>query len=188
MLSKDELARADRFLHEHDRTAFTISHFELRQQLAKVVGCKPRELVFENDDHGKPHLKDFPNVHFNLSHSGDYAVIGIADAPIGVDIERVKSEPDVMALAERFFARDEIGYIQGQEGEAQRLAFFRIWTLKEAYVKAIGKGLGYGLDTFSVIGEDHRVVANIGELKLTLIKSPPDYVAAVCLKDDKLQS
>lgn len=181
VLSSDELVRADRFVREQDARAYLISHAELRRLLGEHLNVAPEALVFEVDAHGKPFLvSDNENTHFNISHSGDYALIGIGEVPVGVDIERISDKSDYLAIAERFFTNDEYLYIVHQPVNRQLLAFYQVWTLKEAYVKALGRGLGYGLDTFSVVGHDMQWAPVIGGAHIKLLTAPDGYVAAAC--------
>lgn len=120
----------------------------------------------EVNEHGKPDFWDGCGWHFNLSHSGEYVMLGIADSPIGVDIQEIK---DMKAnIADRFFHEDEKKYLEetfatdkeGYKSDLYLQSFFRIWCLKESFVKYTGRGLGQGLDTFSVLGrlEDSRIL------------------------------
>jgi 4'-phosphopantetheinyl transferase len=99
------------------------------------------------DEHGRPALVGPPHVSFNVSHSGSLGLIAVADGRrrLGVDIEQIRFDVDVASLA--------AAYLHPTEARAigdHRDAFFRCWTLKEAVVKALGRGLPYGLDTWRV--------------------------------------
>lgn len=100
---------------------------------------------------GKPVFPEKYGVHFNISHSGGYAVLAFGEAPLGVDIEEVKRAD--LKVAKRFFREEEYRYVSGREEAGQADAFCRIWTGKEAVVKASGAGLLVPLDSFSVLGE-----------------------------------
>ena len=94
---------------------------------------------------GKPYLPGYPGLHFNLSHSGPWGVCALSKAPVGVDVELVR--PLRYDLARRFFTPGEQAWLRGRpEGE-----FFRLWTRKESFLKALGKGLTLPLDSFSVL-------------------------------------
>ena len=97
---------------------------------------------------GKPYLVNEPNVHFNLSHSGDWAVCAISDYPVGVDIERC--EPGRRDIAARFFHRDEVRYLDSLLPSMRDDAFYQLWTLKESFVKATGRGLDLPLRSFRI--------------------------------------
>lgn len=94
--------------------------------------------------HGKPYLPDCP-VHFNLSHSGDWVALSLSSAPVGCDIQEIR--PYQPALAKRFFSEKEQAMLEAAT-DKQR-CFFRLWTLKESYIKAMGAGLAMPLATFT---------------------------------------
>lgn len=95
----------------------------------------------------KPRLVSPKGVFFNLSHSGDWTVIAVSDGEVGVDIQQVK--PVDMRLATRFFSADE-GRILAEAGDGAKALFYRLWTVKEAYLKALGTGLNRPLNSFTV--------------------------------------
>ncbi len=90
--------------------------------------------------HGKPSLPAAPHWHIGVSHSGDYIAVVLSPKPIGIDIEHIGSK-QYMPIAQRFFATQEVDYLQSLPIEKQREIFYQLWTLKESYVKALGKGL-----------------------------------------------
>ena len=108
-----------------------------------------REAVVSYRKNGKPYLSGYPHIHFNLSHSGCRALAVFARVETGCDIEQVQQAD--LALAQRFFTRKEYDFIAGQQGsERQNEAFFRLWTLKESLLKAVGTGLSLSLDAFEI--------------------------------------
>ena len=151
LLSEDEKARGQRFVTAALRHRFVACRARLRSLLGEHLGLDPATLVFVQNAFGKPRLADHPSVHFSLSHSGDQAVLAVSEQrEIGIDIERVRPL-DHLDLARRYFHPNEVATIEGaRPPDDQLLAFFRIWTLKEAVVKAIGRGLSIPLDTFDV--------------------------------------
>lgn len=127
-----------RFRFEKDRLRYAVSHAALREILALYAGRAPGQLLFQEEANGKPAL-DPPAVSFNLTHSGDLALVAVAPAGrIGVDIEQLRPVADADAIAERLFTPEE-REAAARGGAAE---FFRIWTRKEALVKASGEGLG----------------------------------------------
>jgi 4'-phosphopantetheinyl transferase len=113
-----------------------------------------RQIEFATGEHGKPRLAGAAagsKVHFNLSHSGAYGLIGWAqDREIGVDVEEWRSLRDEPALVRRYFSAREIAAYEALPAAQRTEAFFNGWTRKEAYIKAIGRGLGLPLDSFDV--------------------------------------
>jgi 4'-phosphopantetheinyl transferase len=151
LLSEDEKARGRSFVTTSLRHRFAAGRARLRTLLGEHLGLDPRTLVFVQNAFGKPRLADHPSLHFSLSHSGDQAVLAVSEQrEVGIDIERVRPL-DHLDLARRYFHPNEVATIDGvRPPQEQLLTFFRIWTLKEAVVKAIGKGLSIPLDTFEV--------------------------------------
>ena len=147
-LSPDELQRAARFRFANLQERFRIGRGMLRVILGKACGSPPGDLCFDYSPQGKPSL---PGLHFNASHSGDLWACAVGgDHPIGLDIERIRPMPDHEAIARRFFAPIEWEAIIQYPPEERANAFFRCWTRKEAYIKALGDGLSRGLSTFHV--------------------------------------
>lgn len=151
LLSADELERNARFRFPRDRHRDLIARGLVRSTLGKHLDCDPASLVFNKDAHGKPALSspDFPGpVCFNISHSGDWVVLAVARQPVGIDVEYVKRENNLLAIADRYFFGKEYAELRSYPEEEQRQRFFDYWTLKEAYMKARGEGLGLGLSNF----------------------------------------
>ncbi len=157
-LSRDELARASRFQLERARSRFVLTRGWLRVILARCLGAAPEEIVFAYGANGKPTLGGSyreNELSFNLSHSGDYALIGLsARGPIGVDIEQVRAMPDFESMTSQYFSASETRAVMAYPEAGRLRAFFRCWTRKEAFMKATGEGMGIALDAFSVALDD----------------------------------
>jgi 4'-phosphopantetheinyl transferase len=168
-LAPEERARAERFHFDRDRRRFIAARAQLRMILARYVGVDPHALVFTYGSRGKPSLAQplEPPIRFNLSHSGELALVGITlDRDIGVDLEEVRSFDDIDRLAERFFSPGENAHLRALPDAARLEAFFCCWTLKEAYVKATGDGLGRATESFDVAfarGEPVRLLSVEGD-------------------------
>lgn len=154
LLSVDEIERAERLKFDEKKQEFIVTRACLRQVLSSALSCAPQELEFVRNQQGKPQLSErFADnrLEFNLAHSHGRAVLAVTSgAPTGVDIEMLRYGTDYMGLAKRFFSDDEQQALLELSGEQQRRAFFACWTRKEAFVKAVGTGIGYGLDKFTV--------------------------------------
>ncbi len=115
----------------------------------------PKRIVFEQGQYGKPAFADEKNLKFNISHSGDMIVLGfVKDIEIGVDVEKVKNDFDVMDIANNFFSPKEIASLTALPKDIQSLAFYCCWTRKESIIKAEGSGLSFPLDSFTVSLDD----------------------------------
>lgn len=153
LLDESERARAARFAFEADRRAYVGAHALLRVLLSRRAHVAPGDWRFASAPLGKPYLVSPPrDLAFNLSHTRGMAAVAVAEArDIGVDVEALAQTRDVLRVAERFFAPGEAAAIRAATGvEARNDLFFSIWTLKEAVVKAEGRGLSRGLDSFVV--------------------------------------
>jgi len=146
LLSEDERSKAQSFKFPHLRDRYIAARGMLRQTLAGYLAADPAGLRFVTGDYGKPALAG-DALHFNVSHTADALIIAIADiANIGVDIETVKPHRNLDSLAERCFSEREYrGWRQLAEDE-QLLVFYRLWTKKEAFVKAVGRGIAVGVE------------------------------------------
>jgi 4'-phosphopantetheinyl transferase len=189
-LSGDELDRANRFHFERDRRRFIVARGVLRILLGEYLRTVPQALTFEYGSHGKPALADRHRgtITFNVSHSGELALFAFSRrGDIGIDIEAIRPMPDGDNIAARFFSAREVARFQALPHEAREEAFFRCWTRKEAYVKAVGDGLARALDAFDVTfapGEPVRLTVEGDEREsrrwtLRPLDPPDGYTAAL---------
>jgi 4'-phosphopantetheinyl transferase len=147
-LSPAERDRARRFISPLHGLRYARSHTALRHLLGRRMRLAPAALEFVTNAFGKPALIQ-GGAHFNLSHSGDLALIGLAENPIGVDVEWAdETASDLRAIAERMFAPEEFDQVASAAEFTS--AFYRCWVRKEAVVKAEGEGLSLPLRSFSV--------------------------------------
>ena len=189
VLDRAERDRADRFLRPEDRARYVASHAALRLVLAGPLDWDPAEIRFAVGPGGKPELAGSARgaLTFNLSHSGDRALVGIASsAAIGVDIERVRPLPDALRIARAHFAADERAALEALPAGAVERAFYELWTRKEAVVKALGTGLSLPLDRFSVTlppAPPRLVRAPAGGgWSLAALDAGPAYAASVAVR------
>jgi 4'-phosphopantetheinyl transferase len=152
ILSADESERAARFRFPHLRTAFTLSRGILRILLGRYLGIDPDRVRFAYGPRGKPRLAQPETpLEFNLAHSGGLAAYAFAvGCEVGVDIEKIRPVSDQDDIVRRFFSREECEEWMGLDPAQRDEAFFRCWTRKEAYIKALGDGLSMPLDSFQV--------------------------------------
>lgn len=151
LLSPDERARAARFARHRDADRYIVGRSTLRIVLASYLDRHPEQLVFAYNEFGKPCLaeENGSDLHFNLSHSEDIAVLAVSDRfPLGIDIEAEK--PIAEDVAGHFFSPNECLRLRSLPLQQQQPAFYRCWTRKEAFVKAHGAGLSLALDCFDV--------------------------------------
>ncbi len=164
ILASDELARAERFLREPPRVEFVRSHVALRTILAAEVGTRPEKLRFATTPKGKPYLAspEVPALDFSLSHSGGLAIVGVSTGGrIGVDVER-RTVRNELEIARRWFAPEEVRWLEGLAEPDRQRRFLECWTRKEAYLKAVATGLGGDLKACVCgPGEDDVTECNI---------------------------
>lgn len=124
-----ECERAARFRFEDDRTRWLRAHAFLRTILGAELGLHPAALEFTKGEHGKPALANDPACEFNLSHSGEYALIAVSEVAVGIDVERIRDKVDMAALLRRLSETDLPDTTQ---------ALYNRWTQREAKSKAAG--------------------------------------------------
>jgi 4'-phosphopantetheinyl transferase len=182
-LSEDERERAQRFRFAHHRKRWVAARGWLRQRLGEILKEDPGTLVFRYNEYGKPYLEGARLV-FNLSHSGNLAMLAWSldseeSAAVGVDVEEHLDAFAWHDVAQHAFSLDEQRGLAGLPSEEQRRHFYEIWTRKEAYVKALGCGVGTGTSKFTVWPEN----ALTGGWKVEAIPAPAGYSAAMAWRE-----
>lgn len=153
-LSPDELERAARFHFERDRRRFMSTRATLRALLGKALSIPPVEIRFQYGAEGKPalHAAHGSDLQFNVAHSHEMALLALARGPaLGVDVEYARELDDAPRIAQRFFSQQEVAALLAQPAAQRHALFFRIWSRKEAFIKATGKGLSQPLSAFNVV-------------------------------------
>lgn len=139
-------------------------------------GISGKDLTFLKNEEGKPYLKEYPEICYNLSHSGDYVALAVDEQPVGIDIE--KPRKDKQKLVRRFFSEEEAKALEEQWSDA---LFTKLWTRKESFIKAVGLGMRMPLEGFSTLGEQVKI-----NEKMPAEMMQPDemyYLASFPLKD-----
>lgn len=163
ILDAPEQERAARYIADVHRNRFILARASLRLLLGRYLGRAPRDVTFAYNAHGRPEIAPVPTppLAFNLSHSGDTAMLAVTRLPsVGIDLEYHRKPDRIADLAERFFAPAEVRQWRDLPQELRLAGFFAGWSRKEAYIKAHGRGLNYPLDRF-VISLDPREPARI---------------------------
>ncbi|BAZ68876.1 4'-phosphopantetheinyl transferase HetI [Fischerella sp. NIES-4106] len=190
-LSSDEIARAQRFYFEQHRQRFIAGRGILRTILGRYLDVEPQAVQFTYEPRGKPLLADSfadSGLSFNLSHSEDLALCGVSrNRKIGIDVEHMRSVSDVEALAERFFAPREYEVVRSLPLNQQQQVFFRYWTCKEAYLKAIGVGI-VQLEKVEISLTLEQPAKLITDQEWSLIELAPgkNYLGAVAIAGQSL--
>jgi 4'-phosphopantetheinyl transferase len=176
VLSRDEIERAERFRFEHHRERFIRCRAWLRQLLAEALDRNAAVIEFRYGAQGKPEIDD---LHFNVSHSANIAVIALSrEQPIGIDVESIDGERDVVALANTAFSVEERAVLATMTHEDQIAAFFRGWTRKEAYLKLLGTGFSRAPDSFT-ISLSEEPICFIGDYALRDLPTRAGFACAL---------
>jgi len=195
LLDADEQRRAARFVFEHSRRRFIVARGLLRRLLGAYTGAAPEQLEFTYGEKGKPRLVDQP-VAFNVSHSEELMLAGFARVPLGVDVEYLRDVSDAEAISQRFFSTNETVTLLRLEKAQRSLAFLLGWTRKEAYIKAIGRGLSFPLNRFEVTldpTQAAKIVRLDGDTRgaalwrLVHLEPAPGYVGALAVSGQDWQ-
>ena len=162
-LSEEERVRAARFATDALRNRWLHGHVATRQILAHALGVAPQEIVYAAESAGKPFVATpaGSGIEFSFSDSGDLALLAVGrHGTLGVDVEVHRPLTDLEGIAERFFATEERVALFAVPESEREAAFYRLWTRKEAYIKALGTGLGHPLSRFvmTLASDDVRLV------------------------------
>lgn len=171
LLCQERIEKINRCKKNEDKLRGVTAGLLLEYGLKKR-GLSQKNVHFTLKENGKPKIMEYPEIYFNLSHSGDCVAAAFADIPVGIDVEHFRESG--AKIAERFFSEEERRYLKEQSDAS---SFTRIWTRKESYVKAIGLGLRLPMDSFSTV---HEQVAEDYYLKSFDIL--PDYWLSICTK------
>jgi 4'-phosphopantetheinyl transferase len=182
-LREDKKARIDRMRRREDQALALTAHRLLCYALKTACGIVPTSNDFDLGARGKPFLKDRPDIHFNISHSGAMALCALHEAPVGADIEKIR--PVGAGVAKRILtAAEQQVYVQTED---KQNLFFQIWTLKEAYIKYLGTGLGVALSSVTAYPVGTTVLTDTG-CAFMMVNDITGYQAAVCTQSKVVPS
>lgn len=188
-LSPSEHDRISFFKFSSVQNSFIISQGALRLILSEYLSIDAPKIQLGKHSKGKPFVVDDTTLRFNISNSGKYVVYAISRGnEVGIDIEKIRVLPDLDNLIETNFSCNERIFINGKKEEKQK-RFFKFWTVKEAYLKAIGEGMRLAPDNieFTVESNDYKLeaVKGVFELDDWLFKDfsfAEDYVGTIAYK------
>lgn len=155
ILSEEERKRMERYHQTKDKIRFTIGRGMLRIIVARYLNCLPESLQFKKGLYNKPYVGNPADFHFNVSYSGDLVLIGVANEAIGVDIEYISSTLEYRELVEGVLSSEERCFLLSSP--TPREEFLKLWTRKEALLKAVSRGLGDDLKNFSCLDGSQTV-------------------------------
>ncbi|MDR1563741.1 MAG: 4'-phosphopantetheinyl transferase superfamily protein [Oscillospiraceae bacterium] len=177
LLSKTRRAKAERLRSSSQKLACAYGELLLSHAFERETG---RAMSFDSlsfNPYGKPYSCEYPRLNFSISHSGEYVMLGLASAPLGVDVQRRKSAS--VAAAKRFFTSEEYAFVVNGEEAGAGARFADLWAVKESYIKALGTGLATPLSSFNTA----NFPLKIGEYSLSLLNGLDEaYSWAVCVQ------
>lgn len=132
-----------------------------RYAINKKTGIEMRDIDFGYNDFGKPHILNYPGIYHNISHAGNFVVCAIDDFPIGIDVEEINSFEE--GIINRFFSACEKEYVLNALEKTKGYRFYKIWTMKESYIKRDGRGLSLPLTAIDVLNMSNVHFFNVFE-------------------------
>ena len=182
VLSEDEIDRLNRYRFAKDQRKFAVARSSLRRILARYSQLDPANLCFDYGPHGKPFLRGNDSLQFNLSHSGEYALCGVARVAVGVDIEQLRLMDRLDGLIKRCLALSEQNALATMSIDQQSVGFLQYWTCKEAYLKATGQGISESLMAIEVdLANEPQLKIPGQSWQLQIVKPREGYTAAIVM-------
>jgi 4'-phosphopantetheinyl transferase len=169
LLPPNDRWAADQFTYAPARRQYIVSRGMLRQLLSGYLGIAPQDIEFTIEGAGKPVLAGDRVVDFNLTHSGQLTLFGVARRPLGVDMEHVREMPRAVELAKRYYSAAQHEQIAATPDDRRSREFLAMWVRREAYAKALGTSIWRSLGDRQIT-TDHTV---------QFVDYSPDYVAAI---------
>ncbi len=161
LLNDDEKLKVASFTRPEIQKKFIKTRGVLRKVLAKYLDTKPQEIKIKIGEHGKPYVEN-ETLFFNLSHTANRLVIAISNSSeIGIDLEQYKHRKNLQGLVKKCFSEEEKHFWESLSEQQQVMLFYQLWVRKEAFVKAIGRGIAVGLDQCSINPEQQTEFLSI---------------------------
>jgi 4'-phosphopantetheinyl transferase len=179
VLQADELRRAQRYHRAEDYYRFLLGRAALRLVLGAYVGQPPASLHFEPGANKKPLLREAPELHYNVSHAGDWVLLAVAAAEVGIDVERLDPLFAFQEVLGHSFSTAEKTFIERNPVPHQ--AFYQLWTRKEAFVKATGQGIDAEFSQMPCLDGSHQLTgpAEVPRWVVSSFEVAAGYAAAV---------
>ena len=159
ILQPSELARAKRYFREEDRNRFLISRTILRILIGNYLKQHPATVQIKPGVNNKPDLGEGTGWHFNVSHSDEWVLVAVSRATVGIDVERVDEKFQFLDVLTQTFNADEQRLIKN--GQNDRELFYRLWTRKEAVVKATAKGIDDDFFLIPSLDGKHQITEDL---------------------------
>jgi len=170
--------------------------------LARCLNCHPGKIAFSFNEHGRPEIGTTNAINFNLSHSGDMALIALSRVrTVGVDLNHLGQTREWGSVARRSFSHAEQESLFRLPAPIQEKMFYQIWSQKEAYTKALGHGFSYGFQNFTVVVDpgtstgfrsglvsDDKQPEAVGDWVITSVEVGADWIAALAFDAPSLRT
>jgi len=184
-LPEQEQRRAISMRLDSRRRNFVLGRTLLRAAVARIAGTNTADVVVEIQPSGRPVLAPPLNNFFvSIAHSGCYVVVGVANRPIGVDVEQLRHSVRFPRVAARVCSLDELRILDGMTEPARERAFLTVWSRKEAYGKALGRGIAFPMREVTVGPHGSHVFGGDGDWQVHDLDLDPSYAAAVVAQGD----
>jgi len=186
-ISSEKKARLSRFYRFEDAQRSLLGDLLARYTICRRLGIKNSDLVFGLSDYGKPILLVPSGINFNIAHSGNWVVCAVNDNPVGIDVEVMK--PIDLQIAKSYFSQEEYDTLINQPPEMRMKYFYSLWTLKESYIKAEGKGFSIPLGSFTIQADMNIISRSTGSKDYNFLLHNLDSttICATCSVDKHLQ-
>lgn len=184
-LNADEEIRREKYYYKRNKKCYVISHGIVNYIYSKWIGCKVKELPFDKGTFLKPHIENEYQIQYNITHSKDLLAVGLSKYAIGIDVEYIDRNIDYEDIVKMSFHIKERDFIQKDLN-----LFYRVWVIKEAYLKLIGEGLNRPLNSFYIeqyLNKEQNEAILVDEYKKRKDKAYifyplENYVGSFCLK------
>jgi len=141
-------------------------------------GLRERDMVYAEGEHGKPYFLDYPEIHFNLSHSGSLVACALGDTPVGIDVQHLVQPREGMVIYT--MSDEEVAAFEALDSDtAKKLLFTQLWTLKESYAKATGRGLTHDFPAFEIDGDTVKPLSPLSPAATFYLKKMPEAILSV---------
>lgn len=187
IISKDRMESANKYKFHDDKKRSLLAELIVRYALKCDFGLNGRSIFFEKSSFGKPYIKDSP-LHFNISHSREYVICAVSDRPVGIDIEIYgKYQKNLL----NYFHQNERLFLMKIPVETRWKYFYNLWSLKESFIKYLGWGLYFPLDSFEVVKNQNdfniiRYDQKKFEGKVKLLSIDSGYACAICFDSEAI--
>ena len=188
LLNTSEIERAQRYYHQKDSNRFIVCRGLLKLILAKECGVDISRIELSKHSNKKPFLALYPELHFNVSHAENYAIIALGKEELGVDVEYLSKDFNYSEILSTVFNESEINVILTAKNKNK--TFYKLWTRKEAIVKATGKGIDDNLININVLDgnnfTDTGVFQSKQNMQVVSFDVDQDYLGALAFKKGRV--